>query len=209
MAMKTTSTRDQIIGLLKRKKEMTVSSIANQLDITEMAVRRHLNTLERDDVVHTTLQRQAMGRPTNMYRLSPCGQEMFPRAYDALAIDILRIIQEEDGMMKVKEIIDKRKDKMRTVYEKRMFMKSFEERIYELEKIQNENGYMAEVERMDDGTYLFKEFNCPVAEVAREFSVICNAELELFKELIQTENVKCDSCMTTGQDNHCYYKITQ
>ena len=209
MATKTTSTRDLIIGLLKRKKEMTVSSIANQLDITEMAVRRHLNTLERDDVVHTTLQRQAMGRPTNMYRLSPCGQEMFPRTYDVLAIEILRIIQEEDGMMKVKEIIDRRKDRMRTIYEKRMFMKSFDDRVYELEKIQNENGYMAEVERMEDGTYLFKEYNCPVAEVAREFPVICDAELTLFKELLETENVECNSCMSTGHDPHCYYKISQ
>lgn len=209
MATKTTSTREQIIGLLKRKKEMTVSSIACKLDITEMAVRRHLNTLERDDVVHTTLQRQAMGRPTNMYRLSPCGQEMFPRTYDKLAIDILKMIQEKDGMMKVKEIVEGRKEMMRTKHEKRMFMKSFENRIYELEKIQNENGYMVEVERLGDGTYIFKEYNCPVAEVAREFPIICEAELELFKELLETENVECSSCMSTGQDPHCYYNIKE
>lgn len=209
MATKTTSTRDQIISLLKRRKEMTVSHIADELSITEMAVRRHLNTLERDDVVHTTLQRQAMGRPTNMYRLSPCGQELFHRSYDSFAIDMLKIVQEEDGMMKVKQLFDRRKTKLRTQFEKRMFMKSFDDRVNELEKIQNENGFMAEAEKQDDGSYIFREYNCPLAEVAREFPMICDTETDLFKELLDTDRVECQTCMTTGQEPHCYYTIKQ
>ncbi|WP_416147091.1 helix-turn-helix transcriptional regulator [Salipaludibacillus sp. HK11] len=207
MAIKTTSTRDQILSLLKVKKQMTVSTIARELLITEMAVRRHLNTLERDHVVETTLQRQAMGRPTNVYQLSAGGQEMFPRNYRELVIDLLTSIQEDEGLLKVKVLFEQRKERLRLRFEKRMLLKDFDSRVYEMEKIQNELGYMAEVTKEADGSYIFKEYNCPIAEVAKEFPVVCEAEIQLFKDLLETNNVKCQMCMSTGQEQHCYYKI--
>ncbi|GEL07798.1 helix-turn-helix transcriptional regulator [Salisediminibacterium halotolerans] len=205
--MKTTSTREQIIELLKRREQMTVSAIAAELNITEMAVRRHLNTLERDHVVVTTLQRQAMGRPTNVYELSNEGQELFPRSYGELSIELLKIIQETDGMTKIEELFERRKDRLKRTYEKRMFMKGFDERVKELAAIQSELGYMAEVCEDETGGYLLKEFNCPIAEVAREFPVICEAQKSLFKDLLETDGVTCELCMATGQGDHCYYKI--
>ena len=44
---------------------LSVGDMAKQLGITEMAVRRHLNNMERDGLVETTLVRQPMGRPSN------------------------------------------------------------------------------------------------------------------------------------------------
>ncbi|PYZ92917.1 ArsR family transcriptional regulator [Salipaludibacillus keqinensis] len=209
MTTKTTSTRDQILSLLKKKKQMTVSSMAKELAITEMAVRRHLNTLERDHIVETSLLRQAMGRPTNVYQLSAEGQELFPRNYRDLTIELLRNIQEIEGLEKVQELFDQRKEKMRLRYEKRMFLKDFDSRVHELQTIQNEQGYMVEVEKNEDGTYTFKEYNCPIAEVAKEFPVVCKAEMELFKDLLKTAHVDCQTCMATGQEGHCCYKIKQ
>jgi len=209
MATKTTSTRDQILSLLKVKKQMTVSSIARELSITEMAVRRHLNTLERDRIVETTLLRQPMGRPTNVYQLSVDGQELFPRNYRELSIDLLSVIQEEEGLTKVQTLLAKRKEKLRLRFEKRMFLKDFESRVYELEKIQNELGYMVEVTKELDGSFMFKEYNCSIAAVAKEFPVVCELELELFKDLLETNQVKCQMCMATGQEPHCYYKIAK
>ncbi|WP_245829124.1 helix-turn-helix transcriptional regulator [Salipaludibacillus agaradhaerens] len=209
MATKTTSTRDQILELLKKNRQMTVSTIAKALSITEMAVRRHLNTLERDNIVETTLLRQAMGRPTNVYQLSTDGQEMFPRDYSAFSIDILRHIQEQEGLEKVKELFNYRRRALKLRYEKRMVLKDFPSKIRELEKIQNELGYMAEVTEEEDGSYLFKEFNCPVAAVAREFPMLCEAEIGLFKDLLNTDSIQCHRCMATGQEIHCYYKIKQ
>lgn len=207
MATKTTSTREQILSLLKIKKQMTVSSIARELTITEMAVRRHLNTLERDRVVETTLLRQAMGRPTNVYQLSVGGQELFPRNYRELSIDLLNVIQAEEGLVRVQSLFAKRKDMLRLRYEERMFLKDFESRVYELENIQNELGFMVEVTKEVDGSFIFKEFNCPIAAVAKEFPVVCESEMDLFKELLETTQVKCQMCMATGQEPHCYYKI--
>lgn len=207
MATKTTSTRDLILSLLKKRNQLTVSAIAVELDITEMAVRRHLNTLERDGIIETTLLRQAMGRPTNVYQLSLDGQEMFPRNYGSLTVELLRDLVEMDGIEKVQMLFQRRMERQKEKYEKKMALEPFEEKVYELARLQSELGYMAEVTKEEDGSFTFKEYNCPIAEVARQFDCICDYELALFKEVLKTEKIECQMCMSSGQDSHCCYKI--
>ncbi|MDQ0257637.1 iron-sulfur cluster biosynthesis transcriptional regulator SufR [Evansella vedderi] len=207
MATKTTSTRDLILSLLKKRNQLTVSAIAVVLDITEMAVRRHLNTLERDGIIETTLLRQAMGRPTNVYQLSNEGQEMFPRNYGMLTVELLKDLVEMDGVEKVQKLFQKRMERQKERYEKKMVIQQFDDKVYELARLQSEEGYMAEVTEEEDGSFTFKEYNCPIAEVARQFPFICESELQLFKEVLQTENIECQMCMASGQESHCSYKI--
>lgn len=207
MLTKTTSTREQILNLLKIKNQLTVSAIAQELNITEMAVRRHLNTLERDGIVETTLQRQAMGRPTNVYQLSHEGQEMFPRDYGNFTVTILKNLEEIDGQEKIEQLFEMRRKQLKERYEKRVSSPNFEDRVYELAKIHHEEGFMTKVEKKEDGSFVFIEYNCPIAEVARHFPSICGTELKLFKEVLQTDNIECKHCLAIGQDNHCYYII--
>ena len=65
-----TSTRKVILSMLKTQGPLSVHDIAKQLGITEMAVRRHIHSLEKDDLLEAKLVRQAMGRPSNVYTLS-------------------------------------------------------------------------------------------------------------------------------------------
>jgi DeoR family transcriptional regulator, suf operon transcriptional repressor len=202
------STRDQILSLLKVNKQLTVSEMANQLDITEMAVRRHLNTLERDNIIETTLVRQAMGRPTNVYHLTKTGQEMFPRNYATLTVDLLRDIESLSGKEMVEQLFERRKERMKEVYSSRIIdHKTLEDKIAELARLQNEHGYMVEWEKDEEGSYIFKEYNCPISEIAQEYPVACNCELSLFQELLGTDEVDCEVCMAVDSEPHCFYKI--
>lgn len=202
------STRDQILSLLKVNKQLTVSEMANQLDITEMAVRRHLNTLERDKIIETTLVRQAMGRPTNVYYLTKAGQDMFPRNYAPLTVDLLRDIESISGKEMIEQLFERRKERMKEVYGARITdYKTLDEKIAELAKLQNEHGYMVEWEKDEEGNFIFKEYNCPISDIAQEFPVACKCELSLFQELLGTDEVDCEVCMAVDAEPHCYYKI--
>ena len=44
--------------------------LANELEITEMAVRRHIQTLERDKLIRSDVKKQTMGRPSKVYQAS-------------------------------------------------------------------------------------------------------------------------------------------
>lgn len=208
MQPNTSTTRDEILKMLKIQNRMTVTEMANELKITEMAVRRHLNTLEKDRYVETILVRQAMGRPLNIYQLSEAGKELFPRSYKNVFLDFMSDIEDISGKEVVDQLFERRKERMKEKYIKRMENKSFEEKIDELVKIQNENGYMVTVEQEKDGSYQFKEFNCPIAKVADRFETACGCELELFREVLGTDKVERHECLGSG-DDCCNYHIKQ
>jgi predicted ArsR family transcriptional regulator len=209
MALKPTSTRDQILVLLKKQQELTVASVAAQLDITEMAVRRHLNTLEKDGYVKANLVRQSMGRPVNIYRLTSGGEELFPRDYSSLAIDMLRGTEQINGPDVVWELLLQRNNRLIRKHEKRLSSKDFDGKVNELARIQNEDGYMVELVREENGSYGLKQFNCPLFKAAKQFPDLCKAERALFQEMLSPADVKCETFMHSGQAPYCYYKINR
>lgn len=202
-----TSTRDQILHMLKVKGSLSVSDMAVDLGITEMAVRRHLNTLERDNLIKSTLVRQAMGRPTNVYSLSQEADELFPRNYSHLTLDFLHDLKDMDGMGKVEMLFRRRENRLEETY--RAYMQGdLGERVAKLAELQNEKGYMVEWEKdPEDGSYRIKEFNCPISQVAREFNQACSCELSLFRRVLSAD-VEQTSCMAKGGEK-CVFEIKE
>ncbi len=206
MNAKSSSTREEILTMLKKQNQLTVSEIANQLGVTEMAIRRHLNTLERDNLVETTLVRQAMGRPLNKYKLSKAGQESFPRNYKHLTLDFLNDLEEIGGRDVIHQLFEARLERLVSKYQQEFENKTFDEKVEKLAHIQNENGYMVELEQVDSDSFLLKEFNCPIAEVANGYKKACDCELQLFKKVLDTSKIRSMGCMANG-DACCQYEI--
>lgn len=207
MSIDTTSTRDQILHMLKVKGSLSVSDMAIELRITEMAVRRHLNTLERDNLIKSTLVRQSMGRPTNVYSLSQDADELFPRNYSTLTLDFLRDLKEIDGLGKIDALFRRRENRLEEVYRGQM-QGDLEDRVATLAGLQNEKGYMVEWGKNEENdSYYIQEFNCPIAQVAREFNQACNCELSLFRRVLGAD-VQQTSCMAKGGEK-CVFQINQ
>jgi predicted ArsR family transcriptional regulator len=205
MSNESTSTRDQILNMLKIKGSLSVSDMAIELGITEMAVRRHLNTLERDNLIKSTLVRQAMGRPTNVYSLSQDADELFPRNYSNLTLDFLHDIKELDGLGKIDALFRRRENRLEEAYSSKM-QGDLEDRVATLAELQNEKGYMVEWGKDEKtGSYFIKEYNCPIAQVAREFNQACSCELSLFRRVLKAD-VEQTSCMAKGGDK-CLFQI--
>jgi len=200
------STRDEILVMLKTKGALTVSEMSKELGITEMAVRRHLNTLERDELIRSSLVRQAMGRPTNLYSLTEKAQEHFPKTYRDFAKDILDGIYELEGMDKIQQLFDMREERLRARYMEKMpeALPSIEEKVEALIKIQNEKGYMVDLEETEDGYYI-KENNCPISDIAKQYNHACEGEKKLFTNLLGSE-VEAVQCMASG-DQKCVYFV--
>lgn len=207
MANEGTSTRDQILHMLKVKGALSVSDMAVDLGITEMAVRRHLNTLERDSLIKSTLVRQAMGRPTNVYSLSQEADELFPRNYSHLTLDFLRDLQDMDGIGKVEMLFRRRENRLEEAYRSQI-QGDLEERVAKLAELQNEKGYMVEWEKDASGDgYIIQEYNCPISQVARVYNQACNCELSLFRRVLNAK-VEQTSCMAKGGEK-CVFEIKE
>lgn len=205
---KETNTRQIILTLLKRNQEQTVSALATELGVTEMAVRRHLQGLEKDGFIESRIERQAMGRPTYKYSLTAKGDERFPRNYGDLSLSILKDLEQMSGNEMVDRLFEKRRDRLREKYETKV-KGSLSERVKALARIQNENGYMVDYKQLEDGSYEFIEYNCPISQVAKEYPVACNCEQQLFNKLLETADVERKSCIAKENTNCCVYRLKE
>jgi len=201
-----TSTKDKILTLLKKEAQLTVNELASLLGITEMAVRKHLNTIERDGLLRISEVRQPMGRPLQVYSLSSKAQEAFPNNYETLTVEFLHDLKELHGEDIIDYLLEKRSERLKNSYLPTMANKEPQQKIEALRDIQDEKGYMAEFTKIDDNTYEIIEYNCPISAVANSFKQACACETELFKEVLGTDDVKRITCKADN-DHHCRFLI--
>lgn len=184
---------------------MTVAELARELDISGMGVRRHLTALAADGLVEQSpCARPGPGRPPAGWRLSATGMEMFPRRYDALALDLLEDLSPEE----VAGALGRRNDKQVAQYRAALAgCSSLEERVAELADLRDQAGYLAEWSAGDDGTLVLTENNCAVHRVAEHHPTVCAMELSLIRQVLgpETEVVRVSHAMTG--DAVCSYCI--
>lgn len=179
--------------------------MAKQLGITEMAVRRHLHTLERDGLIQSTLVRQSMGRPANLYSLTSAAEELFPKNYHTLTLELLDDICETDGKEVVDELFRRREKRLTNTYARQFDGKNLEDRVKELAELQNSKGYMVEWDKLGEGRYTFVEYNCPIAQVANRYNQACRCELGFFRNVLGGARVERPECKAKGGTNCVYY----
>lgn len=204
-APKEQSTRQLLMTLLKTNGKISVSFMAQELGITEMAVRRHLAVMEQDGLLQTELSRKGMGRPMTMYSLSDHADHLFPKNYHKLTLDLLEELDAEEGDDVVSRLFDSRKRKLFKKYRPQLEGKSLDDKVETLAQIQEDNGYMVKIERDRGGRFVLEEYNCPIAEVAKRYQDACRCEKALFEDLLEVP-VERTECLTKG-DRKCKYII--
>jgi predicted ArsR family transcriptional regulator len=159
----------------------TAAALAERLDLTPAAVRRHLDQLVEEDAVEAREPRSALsrgrGRPAKVFALTEVGRDGFDQQYDDLAVQALRFLAETGGDEAVRKFAERR-------------VSFVEERFGEvtqahpelgpaevLAKLFTEEGYAAAVRDLPMGEQLCQQ-HCPVSHVAHEFPQLCEAETE-------------------------------
>ncbi len=85
--------RRRLIGLLRRS-TCTVMELAQQLKLTDNAVRAQLIALQSDGLVEIKGLRRGSRRPSYVYQLTPAGAQLFPNAYAPVLDQVLRMMQD-------------------------------------------------------------------------------------------------------------------
>jgi predicted ArsR family transcriptional regulator len=147
--------------------------------VNENAVRQQLVALQREGLVERRLERRKRGRPTHLFALTTKAEALFPNAYGPFALAILRQIRETDGAGKVETLLRKRTRTLAAAYRKRLTGKSLGDKVQELVRIRDEEGYMAGVRARG-----LVEHHCPIAAIAREFPLVCQMEKALFEAVL-------------------------
>src|SRR5688572_15109948 len=86
------STRGRIVALL-RGTTKTVNELADELGLTDNAVRAHLLSLERDGLVTQSGVQRGTRKPHFAYELAAEAERLFPKAYDALLNQLIAVLK--------------------------------------------------------------------------------------------------------------------
>jgi len=201
-------TRRRILVALKKSGGLTCNELANELGITSMGVRRHLITLERDGLVYHTAVQRGLGRPSHVYRLTELAEELFPKNYGALVNELLGYIEELDGEEKIGQLFQQRAQRRVERARDRLKGLSLADKVFELARILEEEGYLAEAEQLGEKTFAIREYNCAIRQVAQRFHQACGAELDFLRAVLPEAEVERKRHIVSGEP-YCGYHITR
>ncbi len=172
----------------------TAPELAQRLGLTPAGVRRHLDSLEADGLIESgerpafgPTPARGRGRPPRVYSVTEAGRDAFDQGYDDLAASALRFLQEHGGPDAVEAFARQRADDLERRYLPLLARETDTRRKAEiLAEAMTQDGFAAAVTNLPGAVAAVQicQHNCPVAHVAGEFPVLCDAETEAIARIV-------------------------
>ena len=203
------ATRERILTILKECGQVTVDELSQDLDLTSVTVRHHIEILRGEGLVAApeVRRRKAPGRPKHVYALTEKAATLFPKRYTHLISQILDEVRthfspdEVDLMMKR---IGERMAEQASIPDH----DDFEAQLVAIIEFLDGLGYMAHWKREtgDDGDYLIHIANCPYERATHQDDEICGLDMAMLTRLLGVAPQRTTSAVQG--DHHCTYTIS-
>lgn len=200
------ATRRAILVHLRQSGRAGAAELARTLGITAGAVRQQVAVLARDGLVEHLDLRPGPGRPRRRYFLSPAGLTLFPQGYGDLAVEILGQVAAEDPALLERAFARRAAGRVEQARRRLDPCAPVADRVHELARILDEQGYMARCRAADGGLHL-EERHCAIAAVARQHACACTSELGFLRGALPDARVERVSHMMAGERT-CTYLVT-
>ena len=201
-------TRRAIVNILKQVGASDAQTLAERLALSGMAIRQHLYALQKEGLVSYTQETRPQGRPAKMWQLTPQADRFFPHGYADLTLSLINSMSEAFGDEGLERLLDVRTKQQKESYKAQMPRSgSLKKQVEALADLRTNEGYMAEIEKKEDGSWLLIENHCPICAAAKVCTGLCSRELELFQSVLGEEvEVKRTEHIVAG-DRRCAYEI--
>ena len=180
-------TRARVVRSILENGPSTTADLAERLQLTPAAVRRHLDHLVEEGTVDSAEQRvygtRGRGRPARVFRLTESGRDQLENQYDDLATQALRFLRETQGEEAVMDFARRRVDFIATDFAEIAEAQPDMAPAQVLAEVLTRGGYAAGVRQLPIGEQLCQQ-HCPVSHVAHEFPQLCEAETEAIGKVL-------------------------
>jgi predicted ArsR family transcriptional regulator len=198
------STRDQIIGLLRRARR-SVNDLASALGLTDNAVRANLARLQRDGLVQEVGQRPASRKPESIYDITPQAERLFPKAYAPVLGAVLAVMEsgldEEELDAQLREV----GRRLAEPHLPELLVLDQGRRAEKTLQIVEELGGLADLEQCEGGCFI-RGFGCPFGQLVAEHPKLCIVAQEMVGQLLGCEvQEQCDR----GERSRCCFVVKQ
>lgn len=182
-------TRQQILEIMKRHGEVTVQELSNELGLTSVTVRHHLEILRSEGYISDPEVRRSNrpGRPRYVYHLTSTAADLFPNNYSGLASALLGSIAECMSPEERDEILEHAAE--RIAQRATNLPDRPRDRVESVVTFLNQQGYVSRWEEDDehDQRYLIYVSSCPYFHVSQAYSETCEIDRHMMQLLAGPE----------------------
>jgi DeoR family suf operon transcriptional repressor len=176
--------RGEVLVELKRAQPLTARDLAGKLGISLNAVRHHIKELEAEGLVAYDRRHRGVGAPAFAYRLSPLGEGLFPRRYEATLLQFLDQIVERDGRDAAVRVLETHFDNLAERLRSETAGLAPARRLEIVAQALADEGYMAEADARTATIGTLTEHNCAIQSVAERFPELCAAEARFLEDVL-------------------------
>jgi len=184
--------RRAILLLLKQDGPATMAKLSSRLKVTKEAVRQQLALLHKEGWINKEVVREGKvrsGRPNVRYQLTAAGDHVFPKAYDALAVELLETVGTRLGPETLRQVLaaftETRVKKWQPLLEGR----TLPEKLKALKELYLAKDPFTSVEEIPGG-YRLVENNCPFLNVAAQQPALCSVTVSMLTRLLGVKVVR-------------------
>lgn len=200
-------TVDIILEKIKREGAVTAKQLSQDLDMTSMGARQHLQSLEESGLVEFFDKKVKVGRPTRHWALTAEGHAQFADTHSDLTVQVIDAVESLFGAEGIQQVAQQREIKTIERYAAALAdEQGLHARLTRLAALREADGYMAELKKDEHG-YQLIENHCPICRAAQHCPTLCQSELNVFSALLGEEVSISRAEHIIQGERRCVYQI--
>jgi DeoR family suf operon transcriptional repressor len=200
-------TKEKIFHALRNQGQMTVSDIASAVQITPIAVRHHLSSLQAEGLVESREERHGVGRPRQIFKLTPNALERSTSRYYQFTKLLLDQLKEHLPRETVDKLLLEVASSMAGEWKEELDTLPLPRRLERLVELLTMEGFVARVDSTNDGRFCLTEFACPYARISLSHPEVCALDASMLSRALGIP-VERTSCIRTGSPS-CTFSISE
>lgn len=193
MQNQTGSRQEQILALLLGTRTgLSIDTIAEKLEISRNAVKQHMVTLEKDQLIQAGGFNLTKGRPSRRYVLTDQGINQFTKQYSWFCNLLISELKEEMGSDALSALMQRMGRKIADSLAFQFKDQDAAEKVQTLSAILQHLGYQATV-KQQDGVMTINAINCVFHDLAQKHTELCDFDRSLIRTLLDNpvEQIEC------------------
>lgn len=183
-----------MLRFVRGHREATVAQLAETLDLSQQAVRRHLDGLRADGLIEARLERHGVGRPAMLFSATERGEELSGHSYVQLLSRLFRHLDKMDanqvdggsGREILENVFSGIAAEVAADHKSEVHGESLDQRVAEMSRALEREGIVDGWHKEGDIVHILNN-ECPYLRLAEMSDVACRSDRQAIELLVGVE----------------------
>jgi predicted ArsR family transcriptional regulator len=194
--MQTETSDQQLLDVIRRHGEVTISTLISEMGVTATAVRQRVQRLMADGLIERHAENKGRGRPNHRYSLTEKGERSAGDNFADMASVLWEEIKAVEDPSVRRGLLKRIADRFVERYRNDVSGESLGERMKSLAGLMGERQIPFIVDE-SKSLPVISALACPYPELARQDRSVCTMEKLMLSEILG-ENVRLSECRLDG-----------